>query len=849
MACQVQLSKSVEDILREYTQKNLSTDLFFETSDVRVKSTCTIKNLVEVSKQLGLRMYAEAEPEKINKWLKVLRVLNQTSANGVVSISKIDVPSNKTNTVMLKAPIGDNSDPPQWEYFVGRRLNELRKYCPNYVVTLGAFKCNSSTEFLNINKKVCSGSTFGGRKLEFIIQEKVRNPAAGLRSFLSNQDFLTNNLYDVLGQLLCSLYIGQTHMNFVHYDLHTDNVLLMKPDRRSCICYDFGDNKYFFRGEYIPVMIDFGRAHVKDIPESLKLLWRGKRFGSDPYLKPLDYNKYYDLVKILNFIQKDISGSINQQKFSAYKSTILRGFVLNYYSYTMIKPGVRLYDVLSAVDMIKNSNYLNNNYVSPDDSIYVWSLNSEGRKIPSLKELLEMRGDRIISERMDDVKKYYLNINYSKRDLDSLKNKIKTCTISGKNYTELSKFRNYIPNNIPNLKDNFQAQCAYLNSLRCNIEGENIDEDHMRNELINEVGMNSDTVNNMDKFELCSAYNNAMVCNLNGKNVTKNELIEEIKKVYKGLDKKDMPPETLTILKSFNKRKLCETLRLNLKCKINDVNMTQSDLEKYMREIITSDDVYNAMDKSYLNLCELVKNFHCKVNGKMITASDVLRISSILGINIKNSDEFKIFCNDILNTMACGINDSNRDMILSILSNYGINDLNFLPNCSPVVVNNVNQENPIVVPGSPRSPGEEIICTISDLNKNYTYNGLLDALMNTGDPYIDDELQNMINNNIKPKKEEMCKMLQSIYKEKILRLQNLIDYNNNLYTKLHQKTGGQLRTVKDRERYKILLWRNYQLLNSLKTYGVVQQSLLPNPPDLDNPPTLTYLVSADSRFR
>ena len=62
---------------------------------------------------------------------------------------------------------------------------------------------------------------------------------------------------------LCALEYARRKIGIVHNDLHTSNVMITHTEKNEAI-FDFGEKKYKFKTYgYLPVIIDFGFAHIE----------------------------------------------------------------------------------------------------------------------------------------------------------------------------------------------------------------------------------------------------------------------------------------------------------------------------------------------------------------------------------------------------------------------------------------------------------------------------------------------------------------------------------------------------------------------------------------------------------
>jgi hypothetical protein len=126
------------------------------------------------------------------------------------------------------------------DFCIGIHLNKIIDEAPFFVRTLGSFQHNDK---FNIVTEYIEGVT--------------------LKTFIQNKEHDFTDFLNIFFQILLGLEIAQNKFNFSHYDLHTDNIILVP------INYSFNISLYGYsytiKYDYKPVMIDFGLSsiHIK----------------------------------------------------------------------------------------------------------------------------------------------------------------------------------------------------------------------------------------------------------------------------------------------------------------------------------------------------------------------------------------------------------------------------------------------------------------------------------------------------------------------------------------------------------------------------------------------------------
>jgi hypothetical protein len=154
------------------------------------------------------------------------------------------------------------------EYKISKDLEQLSYYLPNFIKVFEVkrnVKCfiphkklkydYNPFEFFNCIRDVSI--------MEYIPSDKT------FKSFIDNNGFntCTNSL---IHQIILALFIAQQEINFTHYDLHLDNILIRKCCPRTFFLYKFSYEEVIFtrliQSEgYFPVIFDYGFAYSKGL--------------------------------------------------------------------------------------------------------------------------------------------------------------------------------------------------------------------------------------------------------------------------------------------------------------------------------------------------------------------------------------------------------------------------------------------------------------------------------------------------------------------------------------------------------------------------------------------------------
>jgi hypothetical protein len=214
-----------------------------------------------------------------------IKKIGQESANGFINL--LEYKNNKdSNTfkAVLKSSLKLNADNNYYEFVVGNCINKIKEYFPNFAYTflymnptdelkreLMTGKLNNPNLLKNLNIRpkininrletfynIGQGCIKNGNSS--ILLEYIPN-SYGIDDILKDNDFLLNydyNLFSIMFQVYAAL-VGLKDI-YTHYDLHRDNVMIIKLPQKMIINYTNLSISLYTK--YMPVIIDYGRSHI-----------------------------------------------------------------------------------------------------------------------------------------------------------------------------------------------------------------------------------------------------------------------------------------------------------------------------------------------------------------------------------------------------------------------------------------------------------------------------------------------------------------------------------------------------------------------------------------------------------
>lgn len=220
---------------------------------------------------------------KVHGWLTHLEELSR-GANGITLTAALG--DLLRNDVVVKNPLAGNLT---HEVFVGLAgTNSLRKYIPNFSFVYGGFGCAPPVVY---NRKVYDYCYTSRKGVNYALYENVQPSVSfdhAIRNGMSVKNFLSSYL-----QILLSVQKAYELINFTHFDLHCENVLLRKTPLVR-ITYDLRKELFYVSTRNIATIIDYGFSSFN---------YSGTQYtnsdGLSPYLGVAQTFPLYDAYKLL----------------------------------------------------------------------------------------------------------------------------------------------------------------------------------------------------------------------------------------------------------------------------------------------------------------------------------------------------------------------------------------------------------------------------------------------------------------------------------------------------------------------------------------------------------------------
>jgi hypothetical protein len=249
--------------------------------------------------------------------LKHINSLKHISYNNGRSVIKGDY---KNNTYVFKF---DMISCLIHEYFIGKYVvNNLADILPTFTKTHAFITITGEPIFIDgypvlqlckpLNLNEISKKNYDDIQGMIIIDHIKGNSLASVVPTITLE-----SLSLILLNLFMSLKEGYNKYGFVHWDLHTENIIL-REDIRS---FKYED-KIYRCGEYLPVIFDYGYSQGNNNGEEYKTY---ERLGAG--LNPDWKNKFIDIWKLLNTLIYDCYLQERHDLYQFLKSFIIKFFI------------------------------------------------------------------------------------------------------------------------------------------------------------------------------------------------------------------------------------------------------------------------------------------------------------------------------------------------------------------------------------------------------------------------------------------------------------------------------------------------------------------------------------------
>jgi hypothetical protein len=233
---------------------------------------------------------------RIRSYIHSLRQIGAESVEGYAMAASFE---NAADLFVVKAPRDPRRDDLLHELVVGLYgTNRLRQFIPNFAYIFGGFKC-SPPLIDPATKEVVTWCLSNENAVNYVLYENIM-PSVSAGDYFpaaTGPQFVSTYL-----QLLYALRTAHGKIDYTHYDLHFNNVLLRTPDMNGHsgpfqIEYETERGVEYLTTDKIVTIIDYGFSHITTID--------GEHFGKSDLVPlsifPTSSWIFHDVYKFLLF--------------------------------------------------------------------------------------------------------------------------------------------------------------------------------------------------------------------------------------------------------------------------------------------------------------------------------------------------------------------------------------------------------------------------------------------------------------------------------------------------------------------------------------------------------------------
>ena len=253
------------------------------------------KNLVyKINKSCKLAKDNTVPSRKLEIMRNKFKYITTFESKGVQGIVGILEHRETQTQIIFKLSI-DIDRGVEHENKVTLQLNKLRDFCPNFVGNLGCVELPISRSYTYVNTPEDSDYEDSedeeneSKKEDSEDEEMEDLNKEDFKLFMDDKEYLPTNVlfleyvsphsFDdycryadkallnslILG-VLCALGIAQKHLNFTHYDLHIDNILIKECEPEAVFIYKIDGNTFVVPTfGFFPVIIDMGLSYCSSL--------------------------------------------------------------------------------------------------------------------------------------------------------------------------------------------------------------------------------------------------------------------------------------------------------------------------------------------------------------------------------------------------------------------------------------------------------------------------------------------------------------------------------------------------------------------------------------------------------
>jgi len=272
-------------------------------------------NLLSDSYISQLKFFENNKTRDYNEWLIFLKKFKNKGKQGITGLTLIDNQkcvfkiSRYFNYTILN------------EYIVTNSLKSVTRFCINFVNTIGSINCFFNTSHDTQDNPFMLKDKQYKLEKEIMLTEYIPTDKH-LYDLIRDNTIKDQIIISAIKQVLLAILIAQKHKKFVHYDLHSLNILMKKCDKNLVMLYVLDKDNQFSIPTfgYYPVIIDYGFSYSSDLQdEYLYSSMNHTHVGFNSYR----FDEISDFKLFLISISNELTKHRNNSVYKSFRTHVL----------------------------------------------------------------------------------------------------------------------------------------------------------------------------------------------------------------------------------------------------------------------------------------------------------------------------------------------------------------------------------------------------------------------------------------------------------------------------------------------------------------------------------------------
>lgn len=230
-----------------------------ENSDKNSDKLQERNNVYKIIKEKINVIISQKQPIKFSDHFEYLYSFKKQGKQAVVGLIKL---KDLDHPIIFKySPHSDYTT--IHENTIFQDINPIAEEYPNFSRSYGLIS-------LGINNDILAQNLFDDSspfKYDVLLVEYIKGKP--LRSLITERKTKKRTMYSIIKQVLLSIIVATNKINFVHYDLHANNIIVYPCERDKCVeytilCEGYDEIIQVPTFGYLPVIIDFGFAYTEN---------------------------------------------------------------------------------------------------------------------------------------------------------------------------------------------------------------------------------------------------------------------------------------------------------------------------------------------------------------------------------------------------------------------------------------------------------------------------------------------------------------------------------------------------------------------------------------------------------